>query len=187
MITAIEIVKTEQYPYYEVALNGQPLQAITNDSNSPTGRSGCVRRTFIGDDYVVKIGSIGEASLEIEEKDKSYFAEVVLVSIDREWLIQKRVNCIPNQSVSSMDWEDVLSLIQKYNVGDVCYQVDEYGFGPTPHNWTVDVSGQPIVFDYDYNGNNGNGFMSWQFRSRTSNPSDCSCSDCKPYSDGIGS
>jgi hypothetical protein len=161
--------------FADVIINDEILSVI-DFKNSPTGKTGNTRRVFIGKNYVVKFGGhLGEAFLEIEPEDRDYFAEVVLVDIDRRWLVQRRVNCVPNFEHSWDEWTEVLEMAQKYDVGDVAYLQ-----GYEPHNWAVDISGQPVIFDYDFNGNSGqsDGFQSWQIRDSDPN---AVCFVCEQY------
>lgn len=175
MITDIHVEPIDKYPYHSVVLNGEKLKHV-NDGNSPTGVSGKIRYVFVSEDYVVKIGSIGESKVDIALEDKAFFAETVLVDIEAHWLVQKRIKCVPNAGASEADWQQILGIIQKYDIGDVCFRYDEDFSEGTKvcHNWIVDINGQPVIFDYDYNVHTSNGFASWQFLSR-----DCDCTDCR--------
>lgn len=157
MIWDIRVCPQNRSPYFSVYLNGQRGTAVVNSASSPTGAAGSVRSVFVFDKYIVKVGSIGEAYLDIKPWDEHFFAKVVLVDVNKQWLIQERINCVPNQRADEDDWESVMEMAQKYDIGDVCFQYNTLGEERKAHNWTVDINGQPIIFDYDYRG-----FDEWQ-------------------------
>jgi hypothetical protein len=186
MIESIVITETDRHPYREVILNGELCERI-DDSNSPTGHRGWTRSVFMHDDYIVKIGSIGEAFMMIEEKDRGNFAEVVLVDINKRWIVQKRVNVADWYELDER-WSKVLNLARQYDIGDVAYK--RYEGEKVTHNWTVDTNGNPVIFDYDQNPENGFGFEDWQYLSRDEDEDEyayededepqCSCTGCRP-------
>lgn len=177
MIQSVEIIETDNWPYREVFLNGELCEHV-DDSNSPTGHSGFTRSVFMHDKYIVKVGSIGEAYMMIDEKDRDSFAKVVLVDINRRWIVQERIDVAEWYELDER-WGKVLSLAQQYDIGDVAYKW--YYGEKVSHNWTVDVNGNPIIFDYDQNPKNGYHFEDWQFHSRDEDEhgSWCSCSNCQ--------
>jgi hypothetical protein len=174
MIESFEIEENPNGFYSIVKINGKELSLLRedDDASSPTGEAGCTRHTYIGDEYVVKFGEIGEALLYIENKDQKHFAKVVYVSVDRNWLVMERINCVPNASITPEDWLLIDGLARKYDLGDI---------GSGPHNWTVDIHGIPIIYDYDFNPERGYSYEEWKYGSDSYkiHNSDCYCSGCE--------
>ena len=174
MIESFTIEENPNGFYDIVKINGEELQHLSqmDDDLCPTGEAGCSRRTYIGDDYVVKFGEIGEALLFIEDIDRKHFAKVVYVDIDREWLIMERINCVPNATTTPEDWFLIDGLARKYDLRDI---------GSGPHNWTVDIHGTPIIYDYDFNPQRGYSYEEWHHGSDSYmvHDSNCYCSGCE--------
>lgn len=127
-----------------VYIDGEPCERITG-GNSPNGFVGTAGRVFLHPEYVVKSTypdyPRGEIFLDIDEEDKDYFAETVFVSLDKSFLIQKRVTFRPD--LRTPEAEMLLqSMIYKYNIGDI---KGEYPF----FNCTIDENGVPKIFDYE--------------------------------------
>jgi hypothetical protein len=141
--------KIEQTTRGRMIMDGQPLTPLTSDT-SPTGYVGYCRDVYLAGDYVIKWGGslchLNEAGLFIEEEDRKYFAEVVYVSLDKSWYAMKRINCVPDPSINSEHAAAIHRIIRKYEIDDVFY----FPCTKRAKNWTVDVNGNPMIFDYDF-------------------------------------
>ena len=116
-----------------------------NDKNSPNGYRGGTCYAFMHPEYVVKLsGSLrGEAKLFIEPEDRKYFAETVFVSLQKNFIVQKRVSFAPR--LATREHQHILTEIaEKYNIGDITTNFRSM------FNCTVDETGTPKIFDYDY-------------------------------------
>src|SRR5687767_6640980 len=96
-------------------INGELAIEIENCESSPTGESGGTRAVFLTSEYVLKFDSEREHRFNYALEDAKHFAEVVYVSIYEEWLIQKRVQCVPHRC-SKKSWKVIETLAQKYNL-----------------------------------------------------------------------
>jgi hypothetical protein len=172
MLESVEIEGLNRHAI--VKINGEELSPLRedNDESSPTGETGCSRYTFIGDEYVVKIGEIGEALLMIDVQDQKHFAKVVYVDIEQNWLVMERINCVPNAPTTFEDWKLINGLARKYDLGDI---------GAGSHNWTVDIHGTPVIYDYDFNPARGYSYDGWNegLDSYMVHDGSCYCSGCE--------
>jgi hypothetical protein len=145
-------VTPTKHGYDRITINGEEAIRLTSPKNSPTGESGGVRSVYLTSEYVYKYGSVAEAQLFIEEQDRKYFAPVILADINRTWVVQKRIDCIPNLATPE-HWEEIQAIRDKYNIDDVSYK-DDGTWGTlverNTHNWIVDKNGIPVIFDYQF-------------------------------------
>jgi hypothetical protein len=148
MLKDIQVIRRGQGR--EVFINGVKALRV-NGGNSPTGgHSGMCKTVYFGDEFVVKFDDMSEAQMFIEEEDRPHFAEVVYADINREWYVQRRVNCVPNAEIFEEDTLIAEELAWKYGFGDVGdmdgerYGVD-YRIG---HNFTLDLNGRVVIYDY---------------------------------------
>jgi hypothetical protein len=156
---SINIEREESKKPTRVTVNGQEFALIDRYEGvrSPTGTFGCTRWVYIGDDFVVKIkgkntsyDAMGDVKLFIAPEDQKHFALIVYVDINKQWFVQERVNCVPNIEPSDEDRSLLRTLQQKYGIADLA-GLDQAGlFGGDLHNWTVDINGTPIIYDYDF-------------------------------------
>jgi hypothetical protein len=133
-----------------VSIDGKTLFSLTC-SNSPNGIQGTRGPCFINDEYVVKSWSSsysemrGEATLFIQPEDRKYFAETVLVGIERDYVVQKRVFFHPQ--LAKLSHQRILdSMLEKYDIRDVSTSYT------CMYNCTVDEDGIPKIYDYEYVG-----------------------------------
>lgn len=137
-----------------IKVNGETATHVYDLGESPTGESGGMRDVYLTSTHVVKVGGIGEAYLKIDPDDQKHFAKTVLVDINQEWLIQERIDCVPNLCLKQ-DYDVIQKLCEKYNIGDVSWTFDTWkGFGVperNTHNWITDKNGIPVIFDYEDN------------------------------------
>jgi len=136
-----------------VTVDGKRAKRVRFGKRSPTGNHGGYSKiVFFTDTHVIKFGQMGEAYLEIQEEDRKHFAEVVYVSIDRLWYVQKKVDCEQNAEVTLGQLDLVESLGHKYGFGDLgTIDSARYVHGTNylmGLNWTVDRNGIPVIFDY---------------------------------------
>jgi hypothetical protein len=137
-----------------VTLNGKRAKRVRFGKRSPTGDHGGYSKTavFFTDDYVIKFGQINEASIEFDKKDRKHFAEVVYADINKQWYVQKRVDCVPNAEVTEKQYDLVQRLGRKYKIWDLHTQTSGKYVRGTNYlmglNWTVDKNGIPVIFDY---------------------------------------
>lgn len=148
-------------------LGDQELKRIDLDCESPTGESGSVKHVYATDHFVIKSRKefrtgrcqvMGEVRFECEPEDQKHFAKVIYASIDRNWYVQERVSCVPCAPATKEQAVFVRALGDKYDINDISSSYDE-GRGPfsndpwcyhhPTHNWTIDLNGTPIIFDYD--------------------------------------
>lgn len=137
----------------KIVVNGQQAVQVTSE-NSPAGETGSTRKVFITDNFVIKLGSIGDAKLFIHEEDRQNFALVRLADIHKKWLIQDRVDCIPYAPLNDEQKNTMLRLRDKYDLSDVCVvpagRYNEPANQEWAHNWTPDIHGVPVIYDYDW-------------------------------------
>jgi hypothetical protein len=133
-----------------VIINGEKAIRIDDPSKSPTAESGGMRDVYMTSKYVYKKGYVGqEADLIPSQRDRKYFAQVVLVDIHRNWVVQKRVDCVPNFATESQ-WKLIEKIADKYDISDVSWTSDTWGnkVNRNTHNWIVNKRGIPVIFDY---------------------------------------
>lgn len=146
----LETLRIDETPNgTEVYINEIPLERVRNH-NSPTGRAGVIRQTFMSDEYIVKFGSVGESRLVIDEEDRQYFAETVYVDINRQWLVQRRIHCEKSPKLTRLQVEAVYRMAVKYKLDDV--YIFDSSERTEAKNWIPDIFGVPKIFDYDYHG-----------------------------------
>lgn len=144
-----------------VEVNGQRFTEIVNEGDSPIGETGCEKRVFVGEQYVVKFrnkfaydgAEWAEYNFEPEPEDVKHFAKVVFVDINQRWYVQERVDCIPNAPITKEQDAFIMALGEKYSLEDLSSYISSNGYwdyNNVSHNWTIDIHGIPIIFDYDF-------------------------------------
>lgn len=132
---------------YDFVIDGVECE-LMSDSNSPTHVSGMTGQCYLHPDYIIKVSDSlnprGEIALDIEPHDQKYFAMTIFVSLDRSFLVQERIE-FANYLVTKRHEEKLLSLVNKYCIGDVSpYKNSLFNCG-------IDTDGIPRIYDYEFN------------------------------------
>lgn len=147
MLETLQISRQDSCPWKRtVELDGIQLKEITGET-SPTGYTGCCRTVFIHENYVIKLGNVeSELKLNVSSEDQPFLAEIVYADLHQRWYVQKRIDCVPNPEITQEHIKQIEEITRKYEIDDVFYFSDRN----KAKNWTVDIHGQAVIFDYDF-------------------------------------